>query len=159
MDTEAWSWGDLFELDVPVATEVNDLGEMIELRFAEYPDLPLLMAVFSPMPAGADAGDGPGDAVRLALERFAASRGLSRPITPALGADPHGLVAGHVAFDVDLHWEALAIAWNQHLVVAFAAASNAQEGIFARARDLVASLRPLELVVPTRLAAEAEGDF
>lgn len=159
MDTEAWSWGDLFELDVPVATEVNDLGEMIELRFAEYPDLPLLLAVFSPTPEEVHEGGGPERAVRLALERFAASRGLSRPIVPALGADPHGIVAGHVAFDVDLHWEALAVAWNQHLVVAFAAASHADEGIFARARDLVASLRPLELRVPARISADADGDF
>jgi len=156
MDTEAWSWGDLFELDVPRTAEVNDLGEMVELRFAEYPDIPLLMAVFSPMP---DEGGGPERAVRLALERFAASRGHGRPISPALGADPGGMVAGHVAFDTDLHWEALAVAWNQHLVVAFAAASNADEGVFSRARDLVASLRPLELRAPLGLSDDAAGDF
>lgn len=155
MSSEAWSWGDLFELDVPLATEVNDLGEMIELRFAEYPDTPLLMAVFSPMP---DAG-GPERAVRLALERFAASRGLRGSASPELGADPHGLVAGHVAFDTDLHWEAYAVAWNQHLVVAFAAASNPHEAVFARAGDLLASLRPLELRVPAQVGDEAAGDF
>ncbi len=40
MSTEAWRWGDLFELDVPLAAEVRELGEMIEVRFPEEAETP-----------------------------------------------------------------------------------------------------------------------
>ncbi len=154
MSTEAWRWGDLFELDVPLAAEVRELGEMIEVRFPEEAESPLLLAVFSPM----TAPGGPEQTVRDALERFAASRSF-RQARPELSVDPHGVVAGRVSFVTDLAWEALAIAWNQHLVVAFSAATSPAAGIFDRAEALMASLRPGELVVPRVASAEAAGDF
>lgn len=154
MSTEAWWWGDAFELDVPLTAEVRELGEMVELRFREEPETPLLMAVFSPLPVHG----GPEAAVRDALERFAQSRGLKNA-QPALSADPQGVVAGRVAFVTDLAWEALAISWNQHLVVAFSAAPDPEAGIFDRAETLMATLRPGELVAPRVAEPEATGDF
>lgn len=155
MSTEAWRWGDLFELDVPLSADVRDLGEMVELRFAEEPETPLLLAAFSPLPTSG----GPEQAVRGALERFAVSRGFTRALAPLLSVDPQGVVAGRLAFVTDLAWEVLAISWNTHLVVAFSAASHAEAGIFDRAEALIASLRPSELIVPSPALPEAHGDF
>jgi hypothetical protein len=156
MSTEAWSWGDLFELDVPTSALVRDLGEMVELRFSELPDTPVLLAAFSPLP---DAEGGPEHQVRSALLRFAKSRGLAHGAMPSLHVDRDGVVAGRVAFRTDLAWEALAVGWNRHLVVAFSAASTSDDPIFDQVEDLLSSLRPMELLVPARVAAEAEGDF
>lgn len=155
MSTEAWRWGDIFELDVPLSAQVRDLGEMVELRFAEEPETPLLIAAFSPLPTSG----GPELAVRGALERFAMSRGFTRATDPLLSVDPHGVVAGRLAFVTDLAWEVLAIAWNAHLVVAFSAAASTEAGIFDRAEALLATLRPGELLVPSEARAEAHGDF
>ncbi len=158
MSTEAWRWGDLFELDVPLSAEVRDLGEMIELRFAEEPETPLLLAAFSPLPTSG----GPEQAVHGALERFAMSRGFTRatsPFRPELTVDAQGVVAGRLAFVTDLAWEVLAIAWNNHLVVAFSAAAKPDAGIFDRAEALLASLRPGEVIVPQTYQPEATGDF
>jgi len=158
MSTEAWRWGDMFELDVPLSAEVRDLGEMVELRFAEEPATPLLLAAFSPLPTSG----GPEQAVHGALERFALSRGFGRgsgPLRPELSVDPQGVVAGRLAFVTDLAWEVLAIAWNNHLVVAFSAAARPDAGIFDRAEALLASLRPGELIVSGTYLPEAAGDF
>jgi len=169
MSTEAWRWGELFELDVPLDAEVTDLGEMVQLRFAEDPETPLLLATFTPagapLPATALASrSGPSpaeDAVRSALERFAASRGAS-PLM-ARGAelvhDDHGLFAGRLAFVTDLAWLALAVAWNQHLVIAFAGAQDRDDPIFDRAESLLATLRPLDHVAPLDLDPEPPGTF
>jgi|GEM_PF-1884796 len=158
MSTEAWRWGDLFELDVPLSAEVRDLGEMVELRFAEEPETPLLIATFSPLPTSG----GPERAVQGALERFAMSRGFAQPpavLDPLVNVDDRGVAMGRLAFVTDLAWEVLAIAWNQHLVVAFSAAARPDAGIFDRAEALIASLRPGEVIVSNEAPAEAPGDF
>jgi hypothetical protein len=152
--TEVWHWGDLFELDVPLDAEVHDLGEMIELRFSHVPDNPLLVAAFS------DEPHGPERAVRSALDRFAQTRGLS-PGTgrPVVSVDPRGVVLGRLAFVADLAWEVLALAWQRQLVVAFSAASVADDPVFVAARELIATLRPSELIGTSELPPEARGDF
>ncbi|MBL8785425.1 MAG: hypothetical protein JNJ59_11020 [Deltaproteobacteria bacterium] len=165
MSTEAWRWGELFELDVPLDAEVTDLGEMVQIRFAEDPETPLLLATFTPAtgaPLTPNAAPSVAeDAVRSALERFAASRGAS-PLM-ARGAelvhDDNGLHAGRLAFVTDLAWLALAVAWNQHLVVAFAGAPDESDAIFDRAESLLATLQPLDLVAPVDLAPEPPGTF
>lgn len=152
--TEVWHWGDLFELDVPVDATVNDLGEMIELRFADAPETPLLLAVFS------DEPHGPESAVAAALERFAHSRGLPRGAAqPVLGLDQRGVAVGRLAFVTDLAWEALAVAWHRHLLVAFGASPDRKDPVFAAARRLIATLRPSELIAPRALGPESPGDF
>lgn len=165
MSTEAWRWGELFELDVPLDAEVTDLGEMVQIRFADDPETPLLLASF--MPAGAPTPTAPlgpnaaEDAVRSALERFASARGAGPLVTRGaeLMHDGNGLFAGRLAFVTDLAWLVLAVAWNQHLVVAFAGAQDQADPIFDRAEALLSTLHPLDLVTAVDLAAEPPGSF
>lgn len=168
MSSEAWQWGDLFEIDVPETLAVRDLGDMIELRMREG-DGPILLSAFSPVPGPAER------AVADALVRFAGTRGLSRQNAEPglqLTRDPSGLIAGRLAFIVDLCWEAYALAWPAPptqgappnpttLVLAFCAAPNQDDPIFDAAGGLLSTLRPLELLVPASdvLAPEPAGEF
>lgn len=154
MATEVFQWGDAFELDVPVGTAVNDAGELAELRLPGLEDTPVFLVVLSP-----HAEPSPEAAVTQALRRFAASRGVSAPIAPETYVAPDGIVSGRLSFVVEQAWEALALAWNHELVLAFTAARETDSPVFDRATELMASLRPCELIVPRTAAAEAVGDW
>jgi len=156
MSTEVWTWGDLFELAVPSTAAVRDLGAVVELCFAEQPEAPIFLTAFSPVPDEEGAAE---RAACAALDRFARSRGLTLPPAPNLNLLPHGVVAGRLAFALDLVWEAHALVWSRNLVVAFVAASKSDDPIFERARTLLATLRPIDLVVSANPRTEVLGDF
>lgn len=154
MSTEVFAWGDIFELDVPAGTAVADLGELAELRLPGLAETPVLLVVLSP-----HVEPGPVEAVTQALRRFAASRGWGSPLAPETHVGPDGIATGRLAFVADQAWEALALAWNQHLVLAFTAAPEATAPVFDGAEALMATLRPCELVVPRTAPDEPAGDW
>jgi len=154
---EPWCWGDLFELRVPADLAVRDLGEAIELVPVDrLSDARIHIAVLAPLTTA------PAASVRDAIRRFAAAHGLERlPDThlEVLATVP-GVATGRFAFVVgDMAWLVLAVAWNRHVVLAFATAPGQDDPIFDMAESLLQTLEPMEVVHDAALPPETSGDF
>lgn len=154
---EPWCWGDLFELKVPADLAVRDLGEAIELVPVDrMSDARIHIAVLSPLKTP------PAESARDAIRRFAGSHGIERlPDThlEVLATVP-GVATGRFAFVAgETAWLVLAVAWNQHVVLAFATAPKPEDPIFDMAESLLQTLEPLEVVQNATLPAETSGDF
>ena len=152
--TETWTWGELFELDLPTSWEVHDHDDAIEIC-----PVPGVGGVhLATLEAPAD--EPPGAAVEGLLERFAATRGAPGPLPVAVDHDPSGLTRARVRFAADDgHWLACAATWHRHVVLctAFARADDARLLVVAEA--LFDGLRPVDLATPSDLPPDTPGDF
>lgn len=152
--TETWSWGELFELDLPVDWEVQDHGDAVEIC--------PVAGVGGIQLATLDAPDGeaPSALVSGLVERFAATRGAAGSSPTGVERDPAGLTRARLQFEADDgHWLACAITWHRHAVflTAFARAEDAR--MLLVAAGLFDGLRPRDLPSPTDLPPDPPGDF
>ncbi|PKN56058.1 MAG: hypothetical protein CVU56_18190 [Deltaproteobacteria bacterium HGW-Deltaproteobacteria-14] len=151
---ETWSWGELFELDLPVDWEVQDHGDAIEI----CPVAGVGGIQLATLDAPED--EAPTALVARLVERFAATRGAAGPHPTAVEREPTGLTRARLRFDADDgHWLACAVTWHRVavFVTAFARAEDAR--MLLVAEGLFDGLRPRDLPAAADLPPDAPGDF
>jgi len=151
---ETWTWGELFELDLPADWEVHDHDDAIEICPVSGVGGVQLATLDAP------EDEAPSAVVVGLIERFAATRGAGGPIPADVERDTAGITRARARFDGDDgRWVACAATWGRHviLVTAFARADDAR--MLLVAEGLFDALRPIDMPHSRELPPDAPGDF
>ncbi|TNF35873.1 MAG: hypothetical protein EP329_05795 [Deltaproteobacteria bacterium] len=151
---ETWSWGELFEIDLPLDWEVRDLEDAVEICPVSGVGGVQLATLDAP------TDEAPSAAVVGLIERFAATRGAAGPIPADVEQDGAGITRARARFDADDgRWVACAATWSHHVVLltAFARAEDAR--MLLVAEGLFDGLRPVDMPHARELPPDAPGDF
>ena len=153
-DFETWTWGHLFELDLPRRWSVHDRDGAVELCPVPGADGIHLATLDLPPEQGPDA------AAATILARFAATRGHEALAAGPAERDPFGVARTRARFAADDgHWFAGAAAWDFHVVLCTAFARAPDARLLHVAEELFEALRPTDAAAAVVLPPDAPGDF
>jgi len=166
--SEAWTWADLFQLQLPAEIAVSDREHAAEFvpRRRVTPDTAAprpdereaaraWLSVFGPEPDSAT------DALVGGITRFAATVGRSLSPADITVAEAEGLTWGRADFTGTAGdaWQAVGIAWNGLLALFIIVASDTDPDFTTAMDSLLASFRALDAVLPANVPPETDGDF
>lgn len=154
MASERWTWGELFEVDVPEGWAVRDLDDVVELLPARGGD-PIHLATLE-----VETDEGATQTLSRLVQRFAATHGVLGHLPVELRRERTGVLRARASFLArDGHWLVLGASRERHVILCTACGADADAPILELAEAFFDRVRVVDAPAPVELDPDPPGEF